>query len=95
MSNDLQNTNGTEFNGNVEDILESLQKSFSRLSCRSASAIGDNAAALITGPVGFSIKLRVSPNRDYLQVTPDGSIELSLEGKVDLDVRVHTKKPTV
>ena len=84
-----------EPNCNLEDVLVNLQKTFSRVSNRTAQVVGEDAAAIIIGPVAFSINLRVSPNGDYLLVSDQGTIELSLEGKVEPDVRFYHKKPAL
>lgn len=84
-----------EFQGNLEDVLISLQKSFSRLSARTGEVGSGNAAACIQGTVHFVIKLRVQPTGDFLKVASDGEIELSLEGKVEPDVRLYQKKSSV
>jgi hypothetical protein len=73
----------------LEDILVALQKSFSRVSSASGNVNPDAPLALITGPVGFEITVRVAPERDRLLHKADGDVQLKLSGTVRPDIRMR------
>jgi|GEM_PF-4404399 len=50
-------------------------------------------AAVITGPVRFSMKLRLAPDSDHFRAAPDGPVEITLEGEVEPDVRYEERSP--
>ncbi len=77
----------------LEDLLEALQKTFSRLSSRTAEVRSSMPAAMITGPVRFTMKLRLEPDSDHFRAAPDGPVEITLEGEVEPDVRYEEKPP--
>jgi hypothetical protein len=73
----------------VEDIVIALQKSFSRVSTRTAKVSTQAARALVVGRVNFELGLRVEPEADNrLLHSPSGSIELKLTGQINTDIRV-------
>lgn len=72
----------------LEDILVALQKSFSRLSYRTAQAPEDAARALIVGKVDFEIVLNAEPRGDQLRYEKTGSMNLRLKGQISTDIRV-------
>jgi hypothetical protein len=74
---------------NLDDALVALQKTFSRVSTRSAGLPKSNALALITGAVNFDLKLRVDLVRDTLNLNPSGALELNLNGTLDTDIRIQ------
>jgi len=71
----------------LDDVVIALQKTFSRVSARSASVPSDQARALVTGQVNFAFSLKVDPQEDFLHPTPKGSVELNLSGTIDTDIR--------
>lgn len=77
----------------LEDIMISLQKSFSRVSYKTAQAQrkneGAGALAIISGPVEFQVTLKVRPGEDETILYDEkGSVELSLKGEVTPDIRL-------
>lgn len=82
-SGDADTTSGVS----LEQVITSLQKSFSRVS-RDAAQVGDDEAlALIVGNVDFEIRTRVTPVGDQLIVDKEGEVDLNLRGVVDTDLR--------
>jgi hypothetical protein len=71
----------------LDDVIVGLQKSFSRVSARSASVDPQNARALVTGQIAFEMTLKADPEDDKLYPKADGKIELKLSGTIDSDVR--------
>jgi hypothetical protein len=71
----------------LDDVIVGLQKSFSRVSARSASVDPQNARALVTGQITFEMSLKADPIEDKLYPKADGNIELKLSGTIDSDVR--------
>lgn len=73
----------------VDDVLVALQKTFSRVSARSASVGAGAARALVTGNVQFDISIPVAFDGDsQLIVAPAGGQPLRLNGQIATDVRV-------
>ena len=69
-------------------MIVALQKSFSRVSYRSAKVPPEDARALVVGRVAFELALRVDPEGDSrLLYSASGSIELKLTGHIDTDIR--------
>lgn len=73
----------------LDDVVIALQKTFSRVSARSASVPSEQARALVTGQVDFTLSLQVDPQEDYLLLNPKGSVELNLSGSIDTDIRTE------
>ena len=71
----------------LDDVVIALQKTFSRVSARSAAIPSEQALALVTGQVDFTLSLKLDPQEDYLQLNPKGSVELNLSGSIDTDIR--------
>ncbi len=71
----------------LEDVINALQKSFSRVSRDSAKVEDSDALALIIGQVEFDIQVKLSPNSDRLLVDTNGIINLGLKGIIDTDIR--------
>ena len=71
----------------LDDVVIALQKTFSRVSARSASVPVENARALVTGQVNFTLSLKVDPQGDYLHPASNGSVDLNLAGVIDTDIR--------
>lgn len=78
----------------LEDVINSLQKSFSRVSSDSEKVSSSEALALIVGQVEFDIQVKLSPGpssdkhkSDRLFVDSNGSIDLGLKGIIDTDIR--------
>ena len=71
----------------LEDVIVALQKSFSRVSAKSADVPPENARAMVAGQVNFEMALKVDTDADYLCVTPKGTIDLKISGVVDTDIR--------
>ena len=76
----------------LEDVINSLQKSFSRVSRDSAKVAETDALALIVGQVEFDIQIKLSPNSDRLLVDDNGVINLGLKGVIDTDVREESSE---
>ena len=74
---------------NLDDALVALQKTFSRVSARSAGLPRTNALALIAGEVAFDLKLRVNLVKDTLCLDPSGALKLNLNGTIDTDIRIQ------
>ena len=72
----------------LEDILVALQKSFSRLSYRTAQAPEESARALIVGKVNFEIALNAEPDGDQMRYAKAGSMNIKLQGQISTDIRV-------
>ncbi|MFA4987382.1 MAG: hypothetical protein WC712_12415 [Candidatus Brocadiia bacterium] len=76
--------------GYLEDVVKSLQKSFSRVS-RDTAVVSESAArARVVGRVRFTMGLTVTPEGDRLRVDPAGIITLSIEGEIEPNVRYKT-----
>jgi hypothetical protein len=76
----------------LDDVLISLQKSFSRVSARSSEVAPENARSLIVGNVNFELTLRLSPDKDTLLHKPEGELQLKLSGVIQQDIRaVHVE----
>jgi hypothetical protein len=73
----------------LDNILTALQKSFSRVSAGAAIVPGTDARSLITGPVNFTMTVKVHPQGDRLLYKPDGEIALNLSGVIHQDLRVR------
>ena len=76
----------------LDNVFISLQKTLSRVSNLSSKVDEEDARALITGDVNFSIELRVDNFSDYLVTNKDGSIKLSMSGVIASDVRTVASK---
>jgi hypothetical protein len=73
---------------NLDDVVIALQKSFSRVSARSASVPPENARAMVVGQVKFDMTIRTNLEEgDKLRADPGGAIELKFSGTLDTDVR--------
>ncbi len=77
----------TKQNPALEDVINALQKSFSRVSGESAKVSESEALALIVGQVEFDIQIKLTPNLDRLLVDTNGVINLGLKGVIDTDIR--------
>ncbi|NQT03345.1 MAG: hypothetical protein HQ580_15060 [Planctomycetes bacterium] len=77
----------TKQNPALEDVINALQKSFSRVSSDSAKVSDSEALALIVGKVEFDIQIKLTPNSDRLLVDTNGVINLGLKGVIDTDIR--------
>ena len=74
----------------LDQVVIALQKTFSRVSASTARVASHRARAIVTGRVGFSMRLEVAmPQADHLVATPGGPIVLELNGTLDTDVRVQ------
>lgn len=71
----------------LDDLLVNIQKSLSRVSSRSATVPENQARSIIYGDVDFSIELKIEGEGDKLFVKKDGSVKLSMSGKISADVR--------
>ncbi len=71
----------------LDDLLINIQKSLSRVSLRSAAIPESQAKSIIYGDVDFSIELKVEGEGDKLLVKKDGSVNLSMSGKISTDIR--------
>lgn len=69
----------------LEDIVTSLQKSFSRVTERSESNVGRTAQ--IVGDVNFEITTKLNPIGDKLVYTNAGGIEVTVSGSLDTDIK--------
>lgn len=76
----------------LDDILIALQKTFSRISARSAHVPGDQARAIIAGEVEFDMSVKLEPTEDRLIHAATGSILLNVKGTLQTDVRVVEEK---
>ncbi|WP_339891828.1 hypothetical protein [uncultured Alteromonas sp.] len=76
-------------NQTLDDLLLALQKSISRVNKASSNVDSSQARALITGTVSFNLTCKCEMlDTDKLIVNDEGSIELSLAGKIDTDIGV-------
>ncbi len=71
----------------LDDVIIALQKSFSRVSARSADVPAENARAMVVGQISFDLSLRANPDDDKLRLDSRGAIELKFSGTLDTDVR--------
>jgi hypothetical protein len=71
----------------LDDVLVALQKSFSRVSTKSADVPPDQARAMVSGQVSFEMSLTVNLEEDYLHPNTKGAIGLKLSGNIDTDIR--------
>ncbi len=71
----------------LDDVIITLQKTFSRISEKSAKVPEEHARALVTGIVNFEISTTVNPDGDRLVVTKSGDIEITLKGQIETDIR--------
>ena len=71
----------------LDDLLVNIQKSLSRVSMRSAAIPEDQAKSTIYGDVNFSIDLKVEGADDKLLVKKDGSVNISMSGTINADIR--------
>ncbi len=71
----------------LDDLLINIQKALSRVSQRTASVPESDAKSVIYGDVDFSIELKVEGEDDRLLVKKDGSVNLSMSGKISTDIR--------
>ncbi len=71
----------------LEDVVESLQKSFSRVMARTGSVPASDACAKLSGAVSFELDLLMEPEGDRLRVCENGSMNLKFSGSIDLGVR--------
>lgn len=82
---------GTKQSVALEDVINALQKSFSRVSSDSSKVKESEALALITGQVEFDLQVKLSPFSDRLLVDSQGVINLGLKGAIDVDVREESE----
>ncbi|MCF8039202.1 MAG: hypothetical protein K9K79_07785 [Desulfohalobiaceae bacterium] len=73
----------------LDDVLVALQKSFSRVSSRSADVSSEQARAMVSGQVHFDISLKVNLEGDYLHPDTRGDIDLNLSGDIETDIRME------
>lgn len=86
---------GEEIQNTVDRLLLSLQKSISRVNRDSANIDSDKAQSLIVGDIDFSISFKCNLISDErLLVKDDGTITLSLSGKIDTDVGIKNLEET-
>ena len=71
----------------LDDLIITLQKTFSRVSEKSAKIPEEQARALVTGIINFEISTTVKPEQDRLMVTKSGEIKLTLKGTLETDIR--------
>ena len=72
----------------LEDLMVAVQKSFSRVMGRTSRVPSTAPRSHFVDTVNVNISLRARPEgTDRLAVDPQGGISLSLDGKIDLDVR--------
>ena len=71
----------------LDDAIVALQKTFSRVSAKTAEVDQMDARAMVSGQVNFDMSLKVHPERDYLYLDANGSVDLRLTGMIDTDVR--------
>ncbi|HEX6746538.1 MAG TPA: hypothetical protein VF092_04525 [Longimicrobium sp.] len=83
----------TPIDPTLDDVLVALQKSFSRVSARSADLPADAARALVVGKVNFDIGLKTNIIADRLVVNAGGAIELKLSGTIQQDIREVASPP--
>lgn len=83
----MGNEKKTKQNPALEDVINALQKAFSRVSSDSAKVSDSEALALIVGQVEFDIQIKLTPNLDRLLVDTNGVINLGLKGVIDTDIR--------
>ena len=77
----------------LDDVIVSLQKTFSRVSSRTGKIPELDAQATITGTVKFELGIKVNPDSDHaLRPDPQGSIDLLLSGDIETDVRYETEE---
>ena len=76
----------------LEDVVNALQKSFSRVSEDSAKVADSDALALIVGQVEFDMQLKLSPADDRLLVDANGVLNLGLKGVIETDIREESDK---
>jgi hypothetical protein len=87
----LTDKKGTKQSVALEDVINALQKSFSRVSSDSSKVKESEALALITGQVEFDLQVKLSPFSDRLLVDSQGVINLGLKGAIDVDVREESE----
>jgi hypothetical protein len=71
----------------LEDVVESLQKSFSRVMAKTAAVPQTDACARLSGAVSFELDLLIEPDGDRLKVCEGGFVNLKFSGSIDLGVR--------
>ena len=71
----------------LDEAIVALQKSFSRVSAKSAEISQEKARAMVTGQVTFEMSLKVQPEKDYLYIDSNGTVDLRLSGMIDTDIR--------
>ncbi|MEE9350968.1 MAG: hypothetical protein V3U78_01810 [Thiotrichaceae bacterium] len=71
----------------LDDVIITLQKTFSRISEKSANVPEEQARALVTGIVNFEISTTVNPEGDRLIVTKSGEVQITLKGQIETDIR--------
>jgi|GEM_PF-2940492 len=86
-SNSKGNSEKPDKNINLEDVLISLQKSFSRVSQVSRDVPSECSRALIFGNVNFELTIRLEPKNDFLVHRTDGDIQLKLNGVILQDIQ--------
>ncbi len=82
----------------LEDVMLALQKSFSRVNRDTAQVDDDEARAMIIGEIEFQMVISVSPvdngETSWLKSDPEGGINLSLNGKIDMGIEEKTEENT-
>lgn len=77
----------------LEDLMVAVQKSFSRVMGRTSQVPSNAPRSHFVDSVNVNISLRARPeSADRLAVDPNGGISLSIEGKIDLDVRYEEQE---
>ena len=79
----------------LDDVVVALQKSFSRVSGRSAEVPRESPRAMVTGQVSFEISLKVDPDEDFLYLNANGAIDMRLSGVIDTDVRTVDEEEVI
>jgi hypothetical protein len=71
----------------LENVVISLQKTFSRVSASSSKLPPENARSLILGNVNFEMAVPLDASQDRLFYSPTGKVSLKLTGTIQQDVR--------
>src|SRR5690349_12052869 len=77
----------------LENVLISLQKTFSRVSASSSKLPPENARSLILGNVNFEMSVPLDVGADKLYYSSAGKVSLKLTGTIQQDVRPVPRNP--
>jgi hypothetical protein len=92
MPNSKESQSKKPHQPSLDDVLVALQKSFSRVSSRTADVGPEEARAMISGQVAFAISLKVRYEGDYLLPDDKGSLDLNLSGTLETDIRTDEEE---